>query len=281
MNPETPCQTSGGVRPQQLRRLQALYEGLTRGLQESLAILLRTDVELHVASVDLGAYGPFVDSVSSPACFFVLKVEPLGDPWILDIEPAVLHPMLDRLLGGNAIEPPPCRPLTEIEQGLAVRIIRLFLQECRSAWSGSLDLRFDVLSMETEPGLSRILPSDEMVVVVGWDVTVGSARGRLRLCMPCRTVERLEVPSPAAGSNGGTTRSVAMDTVDLVATLAETEIAAGQLADLRVGDIVATETPAGASVVVALDGVRKFYAKPGVCQERRAVRPTGKIDPTP
>ncbi|MEN6406427.1 MAG: FliM/FliN family flagellar motor switch protein [Thermoguttaceae bacterium] len=281
MSQETPCQTRGCVGPQQLRRLHALHEGLAQGLQESLAILLRTDVELRVSSVDLAAYGPFVDNVPTPACFFVLNVEPVGDRWLLDVEPAVLHPMLDRLLGGNALTPPPRRPLTEIEQGLAVRIVRLFLQECRSVWSGSVDLRFDVLSMETEPGLSQTLPSDEMVVVVDFAAAVGPARGKLRLCMPCRTMGRLDVPSPTVGSSRAAPTSSAAATVDLVVTLAETEIAAGPLADLRIGDIVVTETPADGLVVVSLDGVQEFLAKPGVCQERRAVRLTEKNDPAP
>ena len=54
--------------------------------------------------------------------------------------------------------------------------------------------------------------------------------------------------------------------------MAETSIAAVELADLRVGDVIATETAADSPAMVSIDGVAKFRAKPGVCQGHKAVR---------
>ena len=61
-------------------------------------------------------------------------------------------------------------------------------------------------------------------------------------------------------------------------TLAETPIAAAELADLRVGDIIATETAAGSPAVVSIDDVAQFRAKAGVCQGRKAVRITEAVE---
>ena len=50
---------------------------------------------------------------------------------MLDIEPPILHPMIDRLLGatagGGAAR---AGRLTEIELCLAARIVRMFLEAC-------------------------------------------------------------------------------------------------------------------------------------------------------
>ena len=61
-------------------------------------------------------------------------------------------------------------------------------------------------------------------------------------------------------------------------TLAETQISAGELADLRVGDIIATETAAEGPAIVSIEGTAKFRAKPGVFQGRKAVRLTERMN---
>ena len=61
-------------------------------------------------------------------------------------------------------------------------------------------------------------------------------------------------------------------------TLAETQIAAGELADLRVGDIIATETAADSPAIVSIEGAAKFRAKPGTYQGRKAVRLTEAME---
>ena len=62
-------------------------------------------------------------------------------------------------------------------------------------------------------------------------------------------------------------------------TLAETPVDAEALADLRVGDIIATETAADSPVIVSIDGAARFLGKPGTYQGRKAVRLTEAIEP--
>ena len=65
---------------------------------------------------------------------------------------------------------------------------------------------------------------------------------------------------------------------EMAVTLVQTQIAAGELADLRVGDVIATETAVGTPAVISIDGeTRKLHAQPGVYRGRKAVR---IIDPT-
>jgi flagellar motor switch protein FliM len=259
--------------PGHLRRLRTLHEGLVDDFAAALSDLLRCPVDVRLAGVDQLAYGQFVGSVDTPACFNVLKAEPLDDRLMLDVEPAILYPMIDRLLGGRGDEPPPGRPLGDIELPLAARIVRLFLGQLQAAWKSVLNLKFDILQVESNPRLLRVLPSDEMVVVVGFQLTIGELSGMMRLCLPCRAMQRMgETHRQTPPSCDGETL------VEVAVTLATTPIAAQELESLRVGDIIATETAVGSPVVVSVAGQPRFRGEPGVCQGRKAVRLTEAID---
>jgi flagellar motor switch protein FliM len=262
----------------QLGRLRTLHEGLARDFGVALSALLRTPIGVTLSSVDQLTYGQFACNVECPACFYVLKADALNDWALLDIEPAILHPMIDRLLGGAGDDgSPPERPLTDIEWCLATRLVRLFLQECRAAWANVLDLKLDVLQTESNPRLLRALPADEPVVLMAFRLAMGDLWGGLRFCLPARMIERLD-DRLSSSLPAAMARPAPGGLAEVCVTLAETPIAGADLADLRVGDIIATETAAGSPAVVSIEGVARFRAKAGVCEGRKAVRITEAVD---
>ena len=84
-----------------MRALQTLHEGFGRNFGAALSALLRSIVEVKLTSVDQLTYSEFVFSLENPSCFNLLKAEPLEGNLILDINPSILYPIIDRLLGGG------------------------------------------------------------------------------------------------------------------------------------------------------------------------------------
>ncbi len=123
------------VGKEQMRSLQSLHEGFGRNFGASMSGLLRSIVEVKLTSVDQLTYSEFVFSLENPTCFNVLRAEPLEGNLILDINPSILYPIIDRMLGGGKDSGSVARrPLTEIELRLVSRITNLFLEELRHAW---------------------------------------------------------------------------------------------------------------------------------------------------
>src|SRR6187401_2150082 len=118
------------VGKEQMRALQSLHEGFGRNFGAALSALLRSIVEVKLTSVDQLTYSEFVFSLENPTCFNLLRAAPLEGNLILDINPSILYPIMDRLLGGGKDAGPVSRrPLTEIELRLVGRITSLFLHE--------------------------------------------------------------------------------------------------------------------------------------------------------
>ena len=180
------------VGKEQMRALQTLHEGFSRNFAAGLSAMLRSMVEVKLTSVDQLTYSEFVFSLENPTCFNLLKADPLEGNLILDINPSILYPIIDRLLGGGREAGLLARrPLTEIELRIVARITNLFLEGLHHAWENVLDLTLEVVRVESNPQLAQIVPPNEVVVVISFEVALGEIRGMVNLCIPYNSIERI------------------------------------------------------------------------------------------
>lgn len=273
------------VGKEQMRALQTLHEGFGRNFGAALSGLLRSIVEVKLTSVDQLTYSEFVFSLENPTCFNLLRAEPLEGNLILDINPSILYPIIDRLLGGGKDSGPLARrPLTEIELRLVSRITSLFLDEMRRAWANVIDLDLSVERVESNPQLVQIVPPNEVVVLISFELTLQDVRGMVNLCIPFNSIERignkLSANNWLAYSRRGATpesiehigRALKGALVEVVVELAESRINTGDLLGLRVGDIVTTEKDIREPLDVVVQGVTKYRAKAGAFKGRKAIQ---------
>ncbi len=273
------------VGKEQMRALQSLHEGFGRNFGAALSALLRSIVEVKLTSVDQLTYSEFVFSLENPTCFNLLRAEPLEGHLILDLNPSILYPIIDRLLGGGKEGGPITRrPLTEIELRLVGRITGLFLQELKHAWEDVLSLVLSVDRVESNPQLVQIVPPNEVVILVSFEVAMGEVRGMINLCIPFNSIERVSQKlaanswasynrSPATPqSRAQIGRRLDRSLVDVVVTVAETHITTGDLIGLRVGDIITTDKDIRTPLEVAVQGVNKYLASAGSLKGNKAIR---------
>lgn len=273
------------VGKEQMRAMHSLHEGLARGFGASISSMLRTMIEVKLVSVDQLTYSEFIYSLDNPSCFNVIKPTPLEGSWILDISPSLSYAIIDRMLGGD---PAPGeqirRPLTEIENRLIGRVVRTFLDQLQSNWENVVSMTMEVERVESNPQLVQIVPPNEVVILVGFELTFGRNRGMINLCIPFNTVERFNSKLTSDGWVGYSrhrstpeTRQRVASSVDrapvqLVVTLARSRIRTGELLELSVGDIITTEKDASEPLEVAIQDVPKLRGRPGAFKGKKAVR---------
>jgi flagellar motor switch protein FliM len=278
------------VGKEQMRSLHTLHEGFGRNFGAAVSALLLSIVEVKLTNVDQLTYSEFVFSLENPTCFNLLKAEPLEGNLILDINPSILYPIIDRMLGGGRdIGALARRPLTEIELRLVSRITSLFLQELRHAWENVLELKLEVVRVESNPQLVQIVPPNEVVVLISFEVTVGDLRGMMNLCIPYNSIERIGGKLSANswvtyGRRQATPesidqikRTVCTSMVEMNVRLSQTNITAGELLSLRVGDIITTTKDVHSPLIVSVEGIPKYHASPGAFKGHKAIIITNSI----
>lgn len=279
------------VGKEQMRALQTMHEGFGRNFGAALSALLRNIVEVKLTSVDQLTYSEFVFSLENPTCFNLINASPLEGQLILDINPSILFPIIDRLLGGSTMSTAAVRrPLTEIELRLVSRITSLFLTEMQHTWENVLKFELSIDRVESNPQLVQIIPANEVVVVISFELTVGETRGMINLCIPFNSIERISHKltsnswvsyskrPPTAESVQMLSDRIADAPVELVVQLADTTISTADLINLRVGDVIATEKDISSPLLVSVEGNRKFLAKPGQYKGRKAIEVVGPCE---
>src|SRR3954453_16709186 len=264
------------VSKDQMRALEALHEGFGRNFGAALSGYLRTIIEVSVANIEQLTYSEFIHSLPNPTCFNLLKAEQLEGQLCLEISPLIIYPIIDRLLGGsNADLFIPQRPLTQIEQRLVQRITDRATHHLSEAWSNLTPVTFSVQDFESNPRLVQIVPPNETVVVVGFELKMGNRTGTMSLCIPYNVIE--PIMGVLAAQNwfsyqrkGGQddhlrrlTKNVNNAPVQARVFLAQTTITFDDLLSLQVGDVITTEKDQSRDVLIQVEGKNKFLAQLG------------------
>ena len=176
----------------QLRSIHLLHENFARSLASSLSAYLRAYVVVNLVSVEQLSYMEFSQCLPSPSCLVSLGMRPYEGNAVLEINPVLVFPILEMLLGGNAKAPlKMTREITEIEQSILDGLYRIILNDLRNSWQAVAAMDFAIDGHETEPQLLQILAPNEAVVAISMEVRIGDNSGMMNIGIPSIIVKML------------------------------------------------------------------------------------------
>ncbi len=280
------------VSKDQMRSLQQLHEAFARNFGAGLSGFLRTIVEVKVASCEQMTYGEFISGLPNPTSFNLIDAKPLEGQMCLEVSPLIIYPIIDRLLGGSSTDLfIPQRPMTAIEARLISKVTSRGLAALTEAWAGIRQIEFSITATESNPQLVQIVPPNEVVVVVGFELKMTNRAGTMNLCIPYNVIEpvmeKLSAESWFSSGKLGTdeklrqrvTHTLARAPLTVRGMLAETTITVGDLRGMAVGDLVMTDKPVTQPIVLCVEGEKKFLAVLGNYKGNRALKILRAVTP--
>ncbi|MGH9719160.1 MAG: flagellar motor switch protein FliM [Bryobacteraceae bacterium] len=176
----------------QLRAIHLLHDNFARNLASSLSAYLRAYVIVNLISVEQLSFAEFSQCLPSPTCLVSLGMKPFDGNAVLELNPSLIFPVLEMLLGGTGKGTVKInRETTEIEQSILDGLFRIILNDLKQSWHAVANLAFTIEGRESEPQLLQILAPNEAIVSIGLEIRVGDNTGMMNIGMPSIIVKML------------------------------------------------------------------------------------------
>lgn len=272
------------VSKEQLRAFRGIHDKMARSLSSQISAIMRSIVEITLHSVDQMTYGEFLMSLPNPTSFNVFSIKPLEGSGILEVNPSIAFPMIDRLLGGKGDPFDGNREFSDIELSLFETILRVMMSTLKESWGPVTELFPNVESKESSPNVIQIVAQNEIVVMVVMEIIIGGSSGMMNICYPVIALEpvlpklasrdlMLNETSSKKSRNQELKALVGGAEVNVDAILGRAEISLMQLLDLEAGNILRLDTAGSDDLVwVNVDGKDRFKGTIGLRRFKKSVR---------
>jgi len=277
------------VSKEQLRAIRGIHDKIARNIASEMSTMLRSIIEIQLQSVDQMTYGEFLMSLPSPTSFNVFSMKPLDGSAILEINPSILFPMVDRLLGGKGESYDIERELTDIELTLLDNVLKVIMQKLRESWEPIIKIMPVVESKESSPNVIQIVAQNEIVIMIVLEITIGETSGMINLAYPVIHLEsilsRLANKDLMLGErNIKKSRNIELKELikradmNVEAILGETNLSFKKILDLKVGDTIRLKQPSSNKAALSIDGKNIFEAQMGIHNHAKSMKVIDKIE---
>lgn len=277
------------VSKEQLRAFRGIHDKMARSLASQISSIMRSIVEIQLHSVDQMTYGEFLMSLPNPTSFNVFSVKPLEGSGVIEINPSIAFPMLDRLLGGKGEPFDASREFSDIELSLFETVLRVMMSTLKEAWAPVMEIFPVIENKESSPNVVQIVAQNEIVVMVVMEIIIGHSSGMMNICYPVIALEPvlpklasrdLMLNETSSKKSRNTELQVLLGgaKVEVEANLGSANISMMDILELKTGDILRLSTPADDIVTVSVDGKDRFKGEIGLRRFRKSIQITEMVD---
>ena len=223
-------------------------------------------------------------SVPDPTCISIFSMPPLEGSAVLEVNPAMVFAIVDRLFGGQGTGTNSTRELTTIEKRIMRKIILKALDDLREVWSHLGNLQPQLMTIESNPQFVQIAWPGETVILASFEIKMQNAQGLMSLCFPFSLLENViskltsqywitSASSVMKDENKRTNHTnVRAILMNVAGVLGHTEITMGDFIRLRPGDIIKVNSSITEPVVITAEGYPLYLAVPGLVNNRRGIK---------
>jgi flagellar motor switch protein FliM len=271
----------------QQRRLERAHDNFCRSVSTRMSAELRTAISVELIDTAQLTWANALDEVPKRSVSAIVDVAPLDGRVLLTAELALLLGLLERLLGGQGLDRPAERSLTDVDRALCKRIFQTLLDELSISFADVAELHFGLVDIETERPPAQLAPLSEPTLAMTFEFKLGRASSTVVLLIPHRAIEPV-LRAPAASADAaeitaGTAAAVGDAlgevVVQLRAEVGSADMSLERVLALRPGDVLRLDGAAEeGAVTLFADAVGLHRCKLGRNGRHRAVGVLGPVE---
>jgi flagellar motor switch protein FliM len=274
--------------PRLMRQLQSHHESFAGVLAGRLSLFLRAETTLALVDIQVLPYRRMAESWSDPAHLTLFKTEPLRGVSILQIPTPLGLSIVDRLMGGSGQSSQGSQEMGAVENALLEQVAHIIATQWCAHAAPLQELKPVLLGHESHARFLQTSPPQAAMLVVALDAALGDCREQIQIGFPFAALEPLlrrlaaamePAPVPAPEPSAPSAWDPRFDEVRIPVTGAwhGWEVAAREVVNLKVGDVLRLDPSAARQVEVCLGGRAKFQGRPGLVAGKWAVELTGVV----
>ncbi len=174
---------AGQIGREQLRAINQLHELFARNLTTSVGGYLRIAFDCSLVSAEHLTYREFLQRVPEKTYLASIDLAPIGAAAVLQLDLAIVFPIIDVMLGGEGKSTEITRDITEIEEQVLEGVIRIMCRELQTSWQ-AISLQFNFGARQQIMQTQRLMPPDEKNLCLSFEIKMSETRGTLNLAVP-------------------------------------------------------------------------------------------------
>ena len=167
------------------------FDLFLENLTEQLEKYVGKKVHLELSSLREPHFQKYRLSIPDPAILYVFSCIPLQQKAFLQVDFALAHMLVDRMLGGKGNFPQSLKSLSHIEEGvLQFLVLKVLTLLAETVEGNEIQFRMDSL-ISNASTLEQLGDDQDLVALLTIQVTVGNKAGFVRVALPHPLVEGL------------------------------------------------------------------------------------------
>lgn len=272
-----------------LRTLEIIYEHYGRLVSTNLAVYLRKNIQISVASSETFTFSEFSNALSNPVILGIINFNPLPGNIIIDLSCNLGFAMIDRMLGGQGTPLEKNREFSEIEMSIIEKLMIICMQMMREPWKTVIDISPVMERIETNSQFAQMIAPSDMVAIVTLNIKIGDVEGLMNICLPFFTLEdiidKLNTKFWYSTMQEKNTEDyeiyiesmIRRVNIPVKAVLGKSNILVNDFVNLQPGDIIRLDKNVDSELNIYVGNLKKFTALPGSSKDKYAVRVTSVI----
>ncbi|HBH95815.1 MAG TPA: flagellar motor switch protein FliM [Ruminococcaceae bacterium] len=278
---------------EKIRSLETIFESYARLLSSYLTGLLRLYCKVSLISIEEQRYFEYNNALPD---YVIMGLVDLGInsqnveefTTIVQLSNSLTFTMIDRLLGGRGVAAELDRDFTELETSVMKKVASDMAKMMEEPWSNYLVLHPTLVGLETNSRVISTVGYDDTMIIIALEVTVNDEnKSILSVCMPAINLD--EIMMNYVTKNQKTARknydpkrenerresimsALNQSSLTITAVLSETQLQMSDVLHLQVNDIIPLDKNIGSNVVLRIGDKDWFDGKPGIYNNKKAVK---------
>ena len=258
---------------EQIRSLERLFETCSKSFSATMSDRLRMDMRCDCVAVEQMRLGGWLKALLGPTAIYQLGLPPFDMPVLFGVTTGLLYGAVDRILGGSGKVQETRTEFTSAEYIVADAFVGPCLDRLCESLEDLGQFTWNIENRYCNPTMAQILPAQDVVLNVHFQVSSELLRGDLRLAVPFASLEPFlegiefgpgsTYRVPPGAMRETTQETVASVPVTMSVVLGETQVPLRQLLALEIGDVVPLPTRVGEPLVAPVQGRPKFRGQVG------------------